>query len=139
MTIVTHDLIQLLVNRRFFLHRPIIVILLSKFIDSKFSVTKISFPSCNQNPQPHNTHTPTPPPPCSFKVYDENLCTVSNPVISKYEYFKTDQSSPFFSADKTKILVIRIFFSRLKPQPHTLSQIKFVRQFKMKIFETHLR
>lgn len=102
MTIVTHDLIQLLVNRRFFLHRSIIVILLSKFIDNKFSVTRISFPSCNQNPQPHNTHTPTPPPPCSFKVHDENLCTVSNPVISKDEYFKTDQSSPFFSTDKLR-------------------------------------
>ena len=89
-------------KKEVFLHRSIIVILLSKFIDSKFSVTRISFPSCNQNPQPHNTHPPTPPPPCSFKVHDENLCTVSNPVISKDEYFKTDQSSPFFSADKLR-------------------------------------
>ena len=67
MTIVTQDLIQLWVNRSFlffFLYRSIMVILLSKFIYSTFSVTTISFPSCNQThpPPPQHTHKHTPLP-----------------------------------------------------------------------------
>ena len=126
MTIVTHDLIQLLVNRRFFYTDQSLFFFSANLSIVSFQSQEYRFPLATRTPSPTtHTHPPHPRPVASkltMKIFAQYLIQL----FLKMSILK-QISHRHFSQQINYDFSHKNIFSRLKPQPQTLSQIKFVR------------